>query len=37
MINKKEITPRATKNTRIILDLRNREVKVLLDRRPIGP
>jgi len=37
IINKKEITPRATKNTRIILDLRNREVKVLLDHRQLGP
>ena len=37
IINKKEITPRAKKNTRIILDLRNREVKVLLDHRQLGP
>ena len=36
-INKKEITPRATKNTRIILDLRKREVKVLSDHRQLGP
>ena len=36
-INKKEITPRATKNTRIVLDLRTREVKVLFGRRQLGP
>ena len=37
IINKKQITPQATKSTRIVLDLRTREVKVLFGRRQLGP